>query len=89
MNSVFYLPLVAVICPVAVATQEAGLVQRCEDARLERDALLVLQRIQQALTPDADALLPAVDRALFMQGFREGLSCKPETVLEMSEMLSR
>ena len=68
-------PLMAAVCPAAPVQQnETGTVVRFEQARLEYQALQSLLRIREELTAKEDALLPRVDRELFLNGFREQLS---------------
>ncbi len=74
MNHYYLLfPLVAAVA-TAAPEQQAGTVEKFEQARLEYEALQALLHIKAALTDKNEELLPPVDRELFLQGFREQLA---------------
>lgn len=74
MNHYYLLfPLVAAVA-TAAPEQQAGTVEKFEQARLEYESLQALMHIKAALADKNDEPLPPVNRELFLQGFRKQLA---------------
>lgn len=75
MNPFVYAAPIAVLCSAVSAQQAQSPVQRLDAARLELEALQVVEQMcRELVDPDTDFLLPGVDDAAFLQGFREYFS---------------
>lgn len=75
MNPFLYAAPIAVLCSAVSAQQSLSPVQRLDAARLELEALQVVEQMcRELVDPDEDFLLPGVDDAAFLQGFREYFS---------------
>lgn len=72
MNHFAYVAPIAFFCPAVLAQQVLSPVQRLDAARLELEALQVLEQMcHELIAPDPDFMLPGVDYSGFLQGLRE------------------
>ena len=72
MNPFIYVAPAVLLCPAVLAQQPLSPVQRLDAARLELEALQVVEQMcHELIEADEEMLLPGVDYAAFMQGFGE------------------
>lgn len=78
---------IVLLCPAAAHQNASSAVQRFEQAKLQRDALRLLQNIHRTLS-DAESFFPPPQRELFLSGLREYLGTQKNYPLKQAQELA-